>query len=341
MAYDPADLRLPSWLVRLFDVLIRLRLPVARNWTLGLTRPGIMLIAAILGVWAAAFYSGNNLLYLCGAMLISVTVAAVTQAVRLLRRFPAMGDVKLPILQAGDVSVLRQAICLNTDMAAVVDITWASDAGRFNLLARCSAVSSQLQGRLLPKKRGLFAYKRVHLSTSAPLGLFIVELIRNQDDEMVVLPAPLAWSASNSMAFQQQGDLLLFHEGDEWSDLRSYVPGDPLSRVHWRKAAGNIREWTVKRFSTSESLASQHLLRVDLRLPDGMDDDDFERLLGRAWFWIKEQQQTGTRLILGQSEYDLSDEMQFRHALKALAEVMPEVRPAAGDGGLLLSLSDG
>lgn len=341
MAYDPADLRLPTWLLRLLEVLIHLRFPVARNWQMGMTRPGIMLTVALLGVCAAAIYSGNNLLYLCGAMLLSVMIAAITQAVRLLKRLPDLGDTLLPILQAGDVSVLHQEVGLNADMAAAVEISWSNDCGRFNLLVLCSAFVSQLQGRLQPQRRGLFDCKQVQLSTSAPLGLFIVEVIRNQDGEMVVLPAPLAWTAYSGAACYQQSDQHFFREGDEWRDLRNYVPGDPLSRVHWRKAAGNSQLWTVKRFSTAESQTPQALLRVDLRLPAGMADADFEQLLGRAWFWVKEQQQAGAQLFLGQADFDLSDEKEYRHALKALAGATPETEPAAGSGGLLLSLSGG
>jgi len=304
-----------------------------------MTRPGIILTAAMLGVWAAAIYSGNNLLYLCGAMLASVMIAAITQAARLLRRLPDPGDALFPILQAGDVSVLHQEIDCNADMAAAVEISWANEAGQFRLLARCSVFASQLQGRLQPQRRGLFECKQVQLSTSAPLGLFIVEVIRNQGGEMVVLPAPLAWTACGAADGQWQSGQQFFREGDEWRDLRSYVPGDSLSRVHWRKAAGDPQAWTVKRFSAADSQAPQALLRVDLRLPAGTEEADFDRLLGRAWFWVKEQQQAGARLLLGHADFDLSDEQQYRHALKALAGAVPETKPAAGSGGLLLSLS--
>ncbi|RMG81653.1 MAG: hypothetical protein D6712_15870, partial [Chloroflexi bacterium] len=74
MAYDPADLRLPPWLLRLFDALVRVRLPVGPKWRLGLTRPGVMYALALFGIWAAAFYSGNNLLYLCGSVLLAISL---------------------------------------------------------------------------------------------------------------------------------------------------------------------------------------------------------------------------------------------------------------------------
>ena len=64
---------------------------------------------------------------------------------------------------------------------------------------------------------------------------------------------------------------------------------------------------------------------------------DFEQLLGRVWFWVK-QQQAGARLLLGQDDFDLSDDEQYRQALKALAGATPESKPAAGSGGLLLRI---
>jgi uncharacterized protein (DUF58 family) len=338
MAYDPAELRLPPWLLSLLNALIRLRLPVARNWRAGLTRPGILMMTAMLGVWAAATYSGNNLLYLCGAMLTSVTVAAIAQAVLLLKAFPDPGDA-LPILQAGETCVLRRKFTLNQSMAAAVELSWRNDSGSFRLLARCSAADSLLQGRLQPQRRGLFACRRLRLCTSAPLGLFIVEVIRDNGGDMAVLPAPLPWSAASAREGGGQRHRQCLREGDEWRDLRRYVSGDPLSRIHWRKATGDAGAWTVKRFSAAEALEPQALLRVDLRLPPDKTGAEFEQLLGRAWFWVKGRQRRGAQLLLGQTVFDLSDKRQYGQALKALAGASPETGPVAGSGGQLLSLA--
>ena len=337
MAYDPADLRLPTWLLKLLDRLVGLTVPVGRNWRLAMTRPGIVFAAAWFGVWVAAFYSGNNLLYLCGAMLTAVMAAALYYGARLLREMPA---ISLPLLQAGDVSVIRQPLPGRADMAAVLSLSWSNPAGDFDLAARCTSEGSQLIGRLRPKRRGLFERQRLRLATAAPLGLFELSLSRDEASEMAVLPAPLPWQQDVQSMQQATNPQLFAREGDEWFDLRNYVPGDALSRIHWRKAAGDWQRWAVKRFHSPEAGREGLLLRVDLRLPAGRDSDDFDELLGRAWFWVRQARDAGGRLVLGQHYFDLIDEGQYRQALRALAAAVPESQPAADSGGLLLSLAE-
>ena len=337
MAYDPADLRLPPWLIRLLDRLIGLSVPLGRNWQLAMTRPGIIYTVAWFGVWAAAFYSGNNLLYLCGAMLTAIMAAALFQAVRLLQQFPGL---ELPLLQAGDVTVIRQKFLGSVDAAAVLELSWSNPAGDFSLIARYAPVGNQLVGRLRPARRGIFAPQQLRLSTAAPLGLYELSLSRESEGEMAVLPVPEPWAVASQASPATAETAQPLREGDEWFDLRGYVPGDALSRIHWRKAAGDWQRWVVKRFQMPEEGREAPLLRVDLRLPAGRGETDFESLLGRAWFWVRQAGEEG-RLILGQQAFELADSRQYRQALLALAAAAPESAPAAGSGGLLLSLAEG
>ena len=247
MAYDPAELKLPSWLLKLLNALIGLHLPVAPGWQLGVTRPGVIFVAALLGVWAAAFYSSNNLLYLCGAMMLALMAAAVAQAVLLLRQFPGLQDT-LPLLEAGQATALRQPLpavdrtefspdVQNT--AAVVDVSWRQGDHKFALVWRSVGRRMHLSGALHSYCRGVFHTAALQLHTSAPLGLFVLACQRHDPFDMIVLPALLPWDggagglpvASGFDADGERGD-----EGDQWRDLRAYAPGDALARVHWRKA---------------------------------------------------------------------------------------------------------
>jgi len=347
LSYDPADLKLPAWLLRLLDALIRLRIPVAPNWRLGMTRPGVMFTAAMMGIWAAAFYSANNLLYLCGAVMLALLLAAISQAVWLLKALPALQGA-LPILQAGQVTALRQPLAVQNSagltMSAIVDISWLNARSAFALVGRCENRQISLHGRLHPDCRGLFNIPALQMSTSAPLGLFVLSCMRHDPFEVIVLPAALPWVpafAGLSDSGEPESGGAKLGEGDEWCDLRAYTPGDALARVHWRKADGDIRNWVVKRFGSAAQAANQTVLRVDLRIPTGMDDADFEQLLGRACSWIQQYEHIPSTLILGQTEFDLAKQAQYRQALKALAAAQPESEPPTGQGGLLLSLRNG
>lgn len=332
MAYDPADLRLPGWLLRLLDTLIRLRLPVAPGLRIGMTRPGILLTAAIAGIWGAAFYSGNNLLYLCGAVLTALAAAAVVRGLQLLHALPDPGAFSWPLLEADETTVQRQSMPSSNSGTAMVDVDLRlpdQTLYRSDVALRIVPGSVTLQGRLHPVRRGLYAAPSVVLSTAAPLGMFVLMRERRTSVQLICLPRPLAWNDVGSLARRMQ-------EGDEWRDLRAYAAGDPLSRIHWRKAVSEASGWTVKRFARHEDDDIDSALCVDLRLPDGMPEAEFDRLLGKAWFWLKGRR-VG-QLAVGRRVFDLADAEAWRHAAEALAAAVPEALPPVAMAGLRLSL---
>ncbi len=350
MAYDPAELKLPAWLLKLLNALIWLRLPVTPGWRLGMTRPGVMFVAALVAIWAAAFYSANNLLYLCGAMMLALMAAAVAQAALLLRQFPDMQDT-LPLLEAGQATALRQPLPASDttgrgraglNISAVVDVSWAHAGHNFALVGRGAGRQMQLYGTLHTARRGVFHIVALQLHTSAPLGLFVLTCKRHDPFDMIVLPAPAQWAFrlagfSGSSGVDAAGDRA--DEGDQWRDLRPYAPGDALARVHWRKADGDIRHWVVKRFDSASDAAECNLLRVDLRMPAGVDGAAFEQLLGRAYCWARQHEGVAATLVLGQAVFELAEPEQYRLSMCALAAAQPEPGPPAGQGGLLLHLT--
>ena len=336
MAYDPADLKLPSWLLRFLDLLIAIRIPLGWGWRLGFTRPGIILFSALIGLWAAALYSGNNLLYLSGAMITAMSLAAIVQTRRILKYFPDPAAL-LPLLQQNSVTVVRREAELLIPAAAVVDINWHYGDGVFALSGRCEAGRLRLQGRIKAERRGLYRCQSLTLKSAAPLGLFQLELQRGDRGEVVVMPEPLSWQMDGQSVHADSGQQRI--GGDEWHDLRLYTPGDALAQVHWRKASGDISDWRVKRFALDAQEAPESILRVDLRMPAHADDAAFEALLGRVWFWVLAQGENGT-LILGQQRFELAEAMRSGALQRAIAGATSETDPAAGVDGLLLAVSD-
>jgi len=329
MAYDPAELRLPRSLLFLFDFLIRIRLPVWPGWHIGTTRAGALYMAAMLGVWAAALYSGNNLLYLCGAMLLSLAAGALWHAVRLLNQVPRLAPFMPESGTAGTTAVLRQQLPLRFSSAACVDVSWQGEHPVMAVI-RYTPEGSFLAGRLPAMARGVFDYSAQRLGTEAPLGMWRLEYERQDAWRWAVLPVPVAWSG---VGLELQRGEETHREGDEWRDLRAYVRGDPMSRIHWRKAFQG--DWSVKRFGDGCATAQRKLLRVDLR---GQAGGGFEQLLGKACFWMRSCPQ-GT-LTLGRQTFDLSDAAQSGRAMLALADAVPETVPPAGEGGILLSMEE-
>jgi len=304
-----------------------------------MTRPGVLLIAVLVGLWLAAFYSGNNLLYLCGAMLSALVLASIWKGVRLLTSVPPLAGLFPLSTQAGDSYVLRVPIHQRSSGVALIDLKWFCSEQSVALQIRMEE-SYLLTGRLRSEKRALLQLDRQLLTTTAPLGLWKISRWRLESKSWAILPKPMAWAEPRFGGGRQARPF----EGDELRDLRGYVPGDALSRIHWRKAAIDVNQWSVKRFEQHEAESDINQLRVDLRLPDSAGEQSFEELLSRAWYWVDEHLRRGSNRIqitLGQQHFDLTSIEQRESFFISLAKASPESLPPSGEGGVLLSLMEG
>lgn len=238
MAYNPADLRLPSWLLRVLDALIRIEMPLAPAWRIGMTRPGVLLAGVLIGLWLAAFYSGNNLLYLCGAMLSALVLASIWQGVQLLKSVPLLAEFIPSATEAGDSYALHMPMPSDAARIGMVDVQWFGDKQEVPLQMRLEG-SARLTGRLRADMRALIHLDRQRLTTAAPLGVWKISRWRDESRAWAVLPRAVAWAESISGNSQLSRPC----EGDELRDLRSYVPGVPCRestgvKLHQRLLTG-------------------------------------------------------------------------------------------------------
>ncbi|MDQ6954734.1 MAG: DUF58 domain-containing protein [Mariprofundaceae bacterium] len=357
MAYNPSDLRLPPWILYLLDALIAVRVPIGRYWHIGMTRAGALMFFSLLGLWAAAFYSGNNLLYLCGAMLTAIAMMALWQGVQLLRGLPLFGAYLPDFVEQCRPVVLRQDISdiARSTVSGLVDITWSE--ADLQLSARICAATrvqgdprrhgdsnvqpnqSRLIAQLQSSKRCYHKLTKQRLTTSAPLGLWELTYQRQDLAIWAVLPQAVAGLRVQGLGQNLQHRI----EGDEYHDLRMYTPGDPLARIHWRKSTLDPSTWRIKRFSQAEEQPQKAHLRVDLRLPSGATQAAFENLLGLTWHWLQSQPESTSRghqsqLILGQQCFDCSQSDGRKAAIHAIAAALPEHHAPKHGAGFLLSL---
>lgn len=349
MAYDPADLKLPWWLLRLFDRLVAIRLPLPGGWSIGPTRAGALFTGAWCGVWAAALYSGNNLLYLCAALFTVIGGRALIQAVGQLRLALALctGRKRAPeslatssastTVTAGQTRCWQQRTGHRRRDAGWIELCGDYGAGvREAIDCRLLPGEAELRGRIRAARRGLYRLRRWQAATEAPAGLFRIArtLPARMRHELVVLPAALPWQADATAATgagSSGGE-------EEFHGLRPYLPGDPITRIHWRKAARSGR-WASKQFSAvSTAPRPGARLRVDLRLPPERDPGAFEALLGRARYWM-ESTPGAEAIILGQQRFPLGTAGERQAALRALAAARPENQPPLPGSGPLLSLA--
>jgi len=328
MAYDPADLKLPGWLLSWLEKIIRIRLPVRPGWRVGLTRLGAVFLFLSTGVVGAAVYSGNNLLYLCGAMLLAFGMAAAGSAYLMLRCPPDLARIMPDSIGAGAAFNLRQSMDWQPALGAVVDVVWEGELARISFDIRCTMENSLVIGQMPKLRRGMYTFSRQRFGTEAPIGLWRIERSRNEDWQLAVLPEPIAWMGAGAGFGAGQPD---GGEGDVFSDLRAYVPGDMPTRIHWKKAIDG--DWAVKRFLSSGSPLNECLC-VDLRAQPG---PEFERLLGCAYGWMLNH--PTLRLVLGQEIFELGEPAGWQAAVMTLAAAKPEHNPPIESSGMMLSVS--
>jgi len=301
-----------------------------------MTRPGVLLVGVLSGLWLAAFYSGNNLLYLCGAMLSALVFASIWQGVRLLKSVPLLNETLPSHTEASEPYLLRTPLKAGAPMIGEVELLWYNDEMSLPLQLRLEE-NALISGRLKAEQRALIRLEQQRLSTSAPLGLWRISHLRNESGIWPVMPKSIAWMKPGFEGSRRARR----YEGDELRDLRGYLPGDMLSRVHWRKSALGMEQWSVKQFEQHDPSEDFHILRVDLRLPQAASESAFEALLGRAWFWVDEHLRRGDQrveVVLGQDRFDLAQAEQREMFFVALAGAMPQTHPPVGHGGLFLSL---
>jgi len=337
MAYDPADLRLPPWILRFLNLLVALRIPIGKKWRIGMTRAGALMFFSLFGLWAAALYSANNLLYLCGGMLSAITISALWQGIYILRQSPKFASSLPSFVETNSPVILRQKNSTAIHIPGLIHIHWQQ--ANLHLDARLSSHTCSLMAQLHSGKRANISLKQQTLTTSAPLGLWELEYQRQDQGIWTILPKPVAWLNAQASSFNAEQHYL---EGDEYHDLRAYMPGDAVARIHWRKSTLEPSTWRIKRFTQPEQQPHDMHLRVDLRLPEAQPHTAFERLLGMAWHWLKSQPENSrAHMIIGQQQFHLSKQGQTLAAIRALAASTPEsIEPLQGEGMLLSLVAD-
>jgi uncharacterized protein (DUF58 family) len=127
-------------------------------------------------------------------------------------------------------------------------------------------------------RRGWLQSSRVTLYTEFPLGLFYAWSYLHFDVRCLVYPKPAA-ALPLPGGFTLNGSGTLSGAGDEdFSGLRSYVPGDPLPRIAW-KALAREHGLQVKQFSATQD----HELWLDW---DNVPTPDSERKLEILTRWV-------------------------------------------------------
>src|SRR5579884_945277 len=248
--------------------------------TLRPTKEGGYFILLTLGIGLAAVNTGNNLLYLLVALMLSIIVVSGLLSEQSLRWLALSFEVPLPAAAGEPISIwvrLRNekrrlpSFSLRVDPVMISDVPerlYRSEAACFICIDPVSTESQPL--RMVFSKRGRYRLEGVTLSTTFPFGFFIKTAARREPMELWVYPKihPVPWpirptSSGALSSSSRNGQGAAFHH------FRAYQRGDDSRLIHWKLSARQ-RRWIVKEREREEG--SGVLLILNNRAPDNGSD---------------------------------------------------------------------
>lgn len=313
----------------------------------------------VLALGFAAINTGNNLLYLIVAMMLSLIMVsgilseAVLRKIRLEQHLPwplfarAPFEARLTLLNRKrflpsyclKVKVLAESAPsphLVGGGPAPIPILPASQQAGWQEAFFLKVSAGQRRSCAVTatfSQRGGKRFLGYEVSTFHPLGLFKKTLFVPGQGEVVVFPPLVDITLALGEAWELFGQLPSFQPGPggEFHSLRDYTPGEDQRHIHWktsaRKARLMIREWE------KEGL-NRLTLVVDNTLPEGVSSNYFDRLeralsLASSLAVYFAEQGYYFRLITGTSQSSWGQgQNHLWHVLEMLALLSPGEREA-------------
>jgi uncharacterized protein (DUF58 family) len=301
-----------------------------RYRSIRLTPEGTRYVLLTLAVGVAAINTGNNLLYLLLAMLLSLIVISgllSEQSLRQLefrRRMPDRVFVNQPATIS--LSIANRKTRVPTFSLRVQDVVAGAAVDRGIHLLHAPPRSVTVQSYpLLVARRGLHRIEGIKLLTRFPFGLFLKAAMLPLASEAVVypeikpLPAALAHDLAtrgHDQAASRQGPGVALY------NLRRYHGGDDSRAIHWKTTARQ------RRLMVRETEAEDQR-RVVLVLPTAVPEGGrpaFEQAVNLTASLVASFHQQGhaIRLLVGEQEIPAGiGEAHYDAMLRALALCQP------------------
>jgi uncharacterized protein (DUF58 family) len=185
------------------------------------------------------------------------------------------------------------------------------------------------------RRRGRYTLGPVTATTGDPLGLFRQTLPLAPAYPLLVLPTVLPISTfamyPGAIPGRGRGSLRSLQTATNVVTVRNYVPGDPLTRIHWPSTA-RVGQFMVKEFDLDPTVDVTLLLDLDARAQAGQDDESTEEYevtiaATLASYLLRQQQVAVGMVVNGMAEGSLQldrGERQLDRALELLAIAHPE-----------------
>ncbi|MEM9173821.1 MAG: DUF58 domain-containing protein [Myxococcota bacterium] len=304
------------------------------------TRAGWCFVAIVFGVGFAALNTGNNLLYLVLALMLSFLVLSgllselSLRGIRIERRLPGelfAGLENRIVLRIHNDQKRSTAFAITLE-----DLQGASDGpeavGRTFALRIGPREHVDRSYAWAPETRGDVRFDHVRVSTRFPFGLFVKSAEIDAPASALVYPQieNVSLRADETTGRERDERDGAAKRGDDLAGLREFVPGDGVGRVHWRRSLRSGRLLVGER----EGEASGEI-EVLVRASEGQARDAIEDRIRIAASEIVAHLDAGLRVGLRSPRVRIppsSGAAHRREMLTHLARVEPEAliaRPGA------------
>lgn len=218
---------------------------IAQSRSIRLSSDGVRFVLLSVGIGVASINTGNNLLYLLFAMMLSLIVISgilserCFKHVEVSRRLPPVLFANQPVTAA--FVITNRSSRFPIFSLHVMDVLGGTAVERgvhvLHLLPK--AVTMQYYP-LLVKRRGVYVLDGFRLLTRFPFGLFVKATTMPMRSEIMVYPEvqSLPVNLLNDLSIVGHDDPLPQRgQGTALHNLRLYHPGDDSRAIHWKTTA--------------------------------------------------------------------------------------------------------
>ena len=320
-----------------------------RDRTLRFTPEGIRFFFITLGVGLAALNTGNNLLYMVLAMMLSLIVVSGILSEQSVRKISLSRSIPQDIF-AGTPFLVEVKLTNHKRFTPSLSLK-IEDVGEGEAILGSQYLIKLPAQETIPviypcefQMRGPHAFTGFRLSTRYPFGLFIkVREIRAEREVLVyprILPDLFQTTGRPLDGMTRLPPMKKTSEGD-FRGLRDYRPGDDLRWIHWRSSA-KASDLMVREFETGQADRIMVILdRSSPREPSPDQPGIFETAVSIAATTILRFDRQGfhTRLLTQGNATALGQGVD--HVLRAfrmLSLIQPDGLAGQELGGLLEAL---
>jgi uncharacterized protein (DUF58 family) len=319
----------------------------SRNRSIRLTSEGIRFVLLSVGIGIASINTGNNLLYLLFAMMLSLIIISgilserCFKQVHVSRRLPPALFANQPASAA--FVIANRSSRLPVFSLRIMDLVGAATVDRGIYLLHLFPGARTFQSYpLLVKRRGPYLFEGIKLSTRFPFGLFVKAATFPLQEKVMVYPEITDLSSvlldHLSMVGHDQA-LIQRGQGTTLHNLRLYQPGDDSRTIHWKTTAR--RSLLIVRETETEDQRKVTIV-LHTHVPDLPDNSHSDALFEKAVSLAASlavlftERMYEVRLVVG--EQDLAYEVGEAHLsrmLSLLAVCRPILELSAKPRGLL------